>query len=198
MREYDLIADWYARDANRGTWAGVPEVTSLAESIPPGARVLDIGCGQGKPLTNVLLDRGCRVVGLDSSANMLALFHRHFPTVPVVRGQIETANFASESFDAAHMWGVMFHLTLDRQRVAIAEIARVLRPGAPLLFTSGDLDEHDDHKRGVGEMNGVTFYYYTFKRAEYAEILEDHGMSLVETHIDRGQNMYYLACKGGG
>ena len=195
MREYDLIADWYAAEANRGTWAGVPEVTSLAESIPAGARVLDIGCGHGKPLTNVLLDRGCRVVGLDSSANMLGIFQRNFPTVPVVRGRIETTGFASESFDAAHMWGVMFHLTLDQQRRAIGEVGRVLKPGAPFLFTSGDLDVHDDPERGVGQMNGVTFYYYTYSKGDYAALLQSHGMHLVETHTDRGQNMYYLARK---
>ena len=198
MREYDLIADWYAAEANRGTWAGVPEVTSLAESIPPGARVLDIGCGQGKPLTNVLLDRGCRVVGLDSSVNMLGHFRRHFPATPIVRGRIESAGFAAESFDAAHMWGVMFHLTLPEQRAAIAEVARVLKPGAQFLFTSGDLDENDDPERGLGQMNGVTFYYYTFTRADYASLLQSHGLRLIETHVDRGQNMYYLARKGGG
>jgi 2-polyprenyl-3-methyl-5-hydroxy-6-metoxy-1,4-benzoquinol methylase len=50
MREYDLIAEWYAServDATDGN--GVPEVMALAASIRPGGRVLDIGCGNGVP-----------------------------------------------------------------------------------------------------------------------------------------------------
>jgi 2-polyprenyl-3-methyl-5-hydroxy-6-metoxy-1,4-benzoquinol methylase len=52
MREYDLIADWYAseRAATPADGSGVPEVIALAASIRPRGRVLDIGCGHGVPL----------------------------------------------------------------------------------------------------------------------------------------------------
>ena len=68
LREYDLIADWYV--AERRGPIGVPEAQTLVDSLPRGAAVLDIGCGPGLPLTKVLVDGGCQVVGLDSSANM--------------------------------------------------------------------------------------------------------------------------------
>jgi hypothetical protein len=40
MREYDLIAGWYA--SQRVDRTGVPEATALAATLPRGARVLDI------------------------------------------------------------------------------------------------------------------------------------------------------------
>jgi SAM-dependent methyltransferase len=196
LHEYDLIADWYATD--RGAWAGVPEATALAQSLARGARVLDIGCGHGQPLTSILVDHGCRVVALDSSSQMLQRFHRHFPTVPAIRGQIQNASFADDSFDAAHAWGVIFHLTLDEQRAAIANVARILKPGAPFVFTSGDNDQGYDGPPREGHMNGVMFRYYAFSRADYADILASHDMALIDTHTDRGQTMYYLARKGEG
>jgi 2-polyprenyl-3-methyl-5-hydroxy-6-metoxy-1,4-benzoquinol methylase len=64
VREYDLIAEWYA--SVRIDTTGVPEATALASSLPSGSRVLDIGCGNGIPLTKALLSRGHRVVSLDS------------------------------------------------------------------------------------------------------------------------------------
>ena len=58
MREYDLIADWYASE--RVSQTGVPEAAALAHSIAIGGRVLDIGCGNGIPITRALLSAGHR------------------------------------------------------------------------------------------------------------------------------------------
>ena len=193
MREYDLIADWYAA-CDRGREGGVPEVESLAASLPAGASVLDAGCGNGIPLTRALLAAGCQVFGIDSSTAMLERFRRNFPRVPVVLAQIETYDFAGRTFDAAIAWGVIFHLPLDRQRQAIANIASALKPGAPFLFTSGD-EPGDDPVGITGQMNGVTFPYYSFGAESYRRLLADAGCTLEHTHIDAGKNMYYLARK---
>ena len=53
VREYDLIAEWYASERDHQT--GVPEATALASSIPRGSLVLDVGCGNGIPITGALL-----------------------------------------------------------------------------------------------------------------------------------------------
>jgi len=58
-----LIADWYALDRQRSD-AGRPEAVSLAALLPAGARVLDIGCGPGVPVTRAMVDAGLQVVGL--------------------------------------------------------------------------------------------------------------------------------------
>ena len=154
MHEYDLIAEWYVGD--RSHHIGVPEVQALAASLPPGACVLDAGCGNGIPLTRALIAGGCRVFAVDSSSAMLERFCRNFPNVPAVCAPIESYDFDGRMFDGAIAWGIIFHLTLDRQRQAIANIARVLKPGAPFLFTSGD-EPGDDPTGITGQMNGVTF-----------------------------------------
>ena len=68
---------------------------------------------------------------------MLGRFHRNLPRAPAVRAIVEHAPFLDASFDAAIAWGVLFHLTVERQRHAIEEVSRVLRPRAPFLFTAG-------------------------------------------------------------
>jgi SAM-dependent methyltransferase len=191
VHEYDLIADWYASDRSHAERpAGVPEVTNLALTLPRGARVLDIGCGTGIPLTRVLLDAGHQVLGLDSSARMLNLFRINLPGVPLVRGLVQDGGLADESFDAAIAWGIMFHLTQPEQIKAIAAVSRVLRPEAPFLFTSGDADGRSPLE---GTMNGVVFRYYSFRKDEYERILNEHGFTLVSVHADHGHNTYYLA-----
>jgi len=189
MREYDEIAEWYASDRTHPT--GVPEVTALAASVPRGARVLDIGCGNGLPITRTLLNAGHHVIGLDSSREMLTRFRANLPATPVIRGLVQTSVFADEVFDAAVAWGVMFHLTHDDQTRAIASVSRVLRKGAPFLFTAGDVDDVDG---GItGTMNGVTFHYFSLSVESYRNLLSHNGFILLNVHKDPGKNTYYLA-----
>ena len=197
MREYDLIADWYAseRTDTAVDGSGVPEVRGLASSIRSGARVLDAGCGNGVPLARALLSDGCLVVGIDTSANMLRRFRTNCPDVPAVRGLVQACPFAAHTFHAAIAWGVMFHLTQADQARAIASVSRVLEAGAPFLFTAGDVDDDSGHH--VGIMDGVRFHYYSFTRDGYRHLLRDHGFALIDYHEDKGKNGYYLARKIG-
>jgi trans-aconitate methyltransferase len=55
MIEYDVIADWYATERRRP--GGIPELESLIAQLPLGASVLDVGCGDGIPLTRTLARR---------------------------------------------------------------------------------------------------------------------------------------------
>ena len=190
MREYDLIADWYA--AERRGPAG-PELESLIAALPFGASVLDVGCGNGIPLTRTLLDAGCEVVGVDSSPRMLERFAENCPGTPSICAPIQSAGFGGLLFDAAIAWGVVFHLPHDEQRKAIAKVASILKPGGLFLFTAGD---QDGEKEG-DPMNGVPFHYWSFTIDGYRELLIANGLTLLDVHRDAGQNIYYLARNNG-
>jgi ubiquinone/menaquinone biosynthesis C-methylase UbiE len=192
MREYDLIADWYPTD--RGRTIGVAEALALGAGLPAGSRILDLGCGNGVPITRALVDAGHRVVGLDGSAGMLARFGRNLPDTPVVRGDGRWLPFQHCCFDAAISWGMIFHLSRNDQATAIASVSRVLKPGAPFLFTAAEIDGAGEG--GItGTMNGVTFPYYAVP--SYRALVLDHGLVLVDVHDDPGVSTYYLARKSG-
>ena len=191
MYEYDLIADWYATERRAPT--GVPELEALVARLPVGAAVLDVGCGNGIPLTSLLVAAGCTVLGIDSSPRMLERFRRNCPGTPFICGPIQSADLHGRTFDAAVAWGVIFHLPHDEQRSAIAKIASVLSPGGLLLFTSGD---QDGEKEG-DPMNGVPFHYWSFSVDGYRELLRANGLTLLDVQRDTGQNIYYLARRAG-
>jgi len=106
MREYDLIADWYPTDRNRTF--GVAEALAVADPLPAHSRILDIGCGNGVPITEALVNAGHRVVGLDSSAGMLVRFRVNLPGTLIVRGDARRCPFVDGCFDAAISWGMIF------------------------------------------------------------------------------------------
>ena len=188
MRGYDLIADWYTTD--RGRTVGVAEALAVAATVTVGFRVLDLGRGNGVPITEALVNAGHTVVGVDSSTGMLAQFRTNLPLTPVVRGDVRACPFTDHSFAAAISWGMMFHLSRADQALALANVSRVLKPGAPFLFTAAEIKDADED--GItGTMNGVTFRYYAVP--DYASLLGEHGFVLVDVHDDPGVSTYFLA-----
>jgi SAM-dependent methyltransferase len=59
--------------------AQVAEGNWLIGQLPVAARVLDLGCGSGLPTCKQLIDAGAEVVGIDESAEMLALAEEQAP-----------------------------------------------------------------------------------------------------------------------
>ena len=99
----------------------------------PVRDALDAGCGTGRNL--VFLERfggtGTRVTGLDHSA--VALGHcRARGLTRLVRGSINELPFDAGSFDLVTSFDVLTAGTVD-DALALAETARVLRPGGRLL-----------------------------------------------------------------
>ena len=93
--------------------------------LPPGSRVVDLGCGSGV-FTNVLHQRGYRCSGLDLSPNLIAIARAKFSGIDFVEGDIERLPFPDGSFDGVLLSGVLHHLP-DPSRCA-AEVFRILRP----------------------------------------------------------------------
>ena len=188
MREYDLIAEWYTR--TRSPTAGVAEVAAFAAELPAGARVLDLGCGDGVPVTRRLVRGGFGVTALDSSAEMARRFRTAVPGVPVRCERAEDARFPTSSLDAVVAWGVLFHLSEADQRAVIAAVSGWLRPGGRFLFTSGDV-------AGVreGVMDGVAFRYVSLDPSGYRRALAEAGMRWVRLRTDADGNPTYVAEK---
>ena len=47
--------------------------------LPPCPSVLDIGCGSGEPIALYLAERGCKVTGIDSAPEMIAIYQDNLP-----------------------------------------------------------------------------------------------------------------------
>jgi ubiquinone/menaquinone biosynthesis C-methylase UbiE len=190
VREYDLIADWYRGDRSRSI--GVPEALAAVVSLARGSRILDLGCGNGSPITDALVTAGYRVVGLDSSRGMLERFRVNLPNTPAVRGDSRTCPFVDGVFDAAVSWGMLFHLEPRDQATTFAAVSRVLKGGAPFLFTAAEIPEVPANDPGItGTMNGVTFRYFAV--ADYRALIGEHGFDLENVYDDPGVSTYYYA-----
>jgi SAM-dependent methyltransferase len=109
------------------------ERAAIARELRPWAgdarRFLDFGCGTGEFAAEFPAGR---YVGIDLSRGYLRFAGRNRPgSFAAAAG--EALPFADGSFDAALVLGVLHHLPDEVARAAMAELGRVLRPGATLL-----------------------------------------------------------------
>ena len=98
-----------------------------------GLRLIDLGCGFGA-LAVFFAGRGATVTGIDPMADRLevgrAVAAEHGLPVEFGQGRMEKLDFADESFDLAIQNNSLCYITeREDRRAALAETARVLRPG---------------------------------------------------------------------
>lgn len=114
--------------------------------LRPGMQVLDVGCGAGMHL-NLFANRiapGGVATGLDLEADQLAIaadLHTALVadgTVRVKEGDLHQLPFDDASFDVAWMSAVLHH-EVD-PIAALAEMARVVKPGGLVAVLDGDTD----------------------------------------------------------
>ncbi len=125
---YDDLEPWY-----RHLYARLHRLLrATLGPAPAGARALDAGCGTGFQ-TAIVAELGYRAHGLDVSAGVLALARARLPAVGLVRGDLRGLPYRDATFDAVVCAGSTLDF-VDDPASAIAELARVMRPGAILFL----------------------------------------------------------------
>ena len=111
--------------------------------LPPGARVIDLGCGSGT-FTALLARHGFDCVGLDISAKLVAVGRRKHPQIEFVAGDIERLPFPAASFDGALLSGVVHHFP-DRD-----ELGGNVEPDA---VEAGAREQRGERARAAAEID---------------------------------------------
>jgi len=130
--DYDRLAAAYAR--NRQVHPQV--LARLVAAVPPGARVLEVGCGTGNYIIALAGLTGARCWGIDPSAGMLEQA-REAP-VRFQPGRAEEIDAPTAFFDLLFSVDVIHHV--GDQGAFFREAHRVLRPGARVCTVTDSAD----------------------------------------------------------
>jgi len=151
---------------------GVRQAAIRAADITPGLIVADVGTGTGF-LAEAALAAGARVIGIDSSAGMLAQVRERFDqqTFEARAGDLDSLPLTAGEVDAV-LANMVLHHAPDPPR-AIREMTRPLKPGGRLVITDADSHNHEwlrteQHDRWLG-----------FERADIARWFREAGLEEV-------------------
>ncbi len=167
---------------------GVALVRAWARSLKPGASILDLGCGHGRPVSMALINDGFVLYGVDASPSMVAEFRRRFPQAQVACEAVEDSRFFGRTFDGIVAVGLMFLLPAEVQRDLIRRVGLALNPGGCFLFTCpAQSCTWTDVLTGRPSLS--------LGAAEYKAALSAVGLTPTFEGVDEGENHYYGACK---
>jgi len=174
--------------ACRSTRIGVAQVRAWARRLPPGSTVLDLGCGSGMPITEVLVDAGLAVYGVDASPSLVSAFRQRWPDIPIRCEPVQESQFFGRQFDAVLAWGLVFLLSARDQCELVRRISDTLKPGGRLLFTSpaAATTWNDVLTCQASRSLGAAQYQLELARA---------GLIVVGQYEDEGENHYFDVAK---
>ena len=154
-----------------------PWLEAFTALLPAGADVLDMACGSGEPISAYLIDNGAKITGVDAASAMIDLCRRRFPGHRWTVGDMRDWS-SDDMFDGVVVWHGLIHLGGDDQRKTIMRLARVLRPGAPLLFTAAP-------KAGdtIGIWRGEPLYHGGLDPAETDAVLMASGLQILQRRL---------------
>lgn len=152
---------------------GVRDAAIAAAAIDSSSFVADVGTGTGF-IAEGALAAGARVIGIDSSDEMLAEARKRFgeQRFEARTGDIESLPLKAGEVDAVFANMVLHHAP-DPLR-AIREMSRVLKPGGRLVITDADTHQHEwlrteQHDRWLG-----------FERTDIARWFAEVGLTDVK------------------
>ncbi|HWM27248.1 MAG TPA: class I SAM-dependent methyltransferase [Woeseiaceae bacterium] len=184
---YEAIAAEFMRRRGESN-IGAATVRRWSRGLPPGATILDLGCGHGIPLAMALIEDGFNVYGVDASPTLIVAFRSRFPHAHVTCDAVEASDFFGRTFDGVLAIGLIFLLDAGTQRELIRKVAQALTPGGRFLFTAP--------RAACNWTDVLTGRPSLSLGAEgYEAILTGAGLAVLDEYLDEGENHYFDALK---
>jgi len=135
-------------------------------------RVLEVGGGEGELAERIVSELGMELVGVDQSKAMVEV--QRSKGIDSRVGDVQTLPFGDAEFDAAVAAWMLYHLPdVDR---ALAELARVLRPGGVLVAVTNGVDHLKELWELAGRASDIA--QFNFRSDNGEEVLHRHFIAV--------------------
>lgn len=197
MREFfsGAAGSW---DQVRAEMIGVrTDLLALLDLLDDEWIVGDLGCGTGQ-LSEALAPVVGRVIAVDESGAMLTAARRRlsgFENVDVRSGSVEALPIEDDELDVALLFMVT-HLVLEPHKV-LAEVHRVLKPGARLVVLDLTSHEREEYSHEMGHV------WQGFSEERIRSWMRDAGLTVTRYRVlspdprAKGPALFSLIAKKG-
>jgi len=184
--DYDKFAEEFSKTRS-APWKEVSDFLDL----PKSAKIIDIGCGNGRHLIEAK-KRGLDVIGLDISRNLLKIAKRK-TCVPLVLGNALALPFKESAFDSSICIAVVHHFKAEKDRIScLKEIARVTQKISLVSVWAFEQEKFAKRKSPdiqLGWNKEHPRFYHLFREEELEELIGRTEMK--QKKVWRSGNNYW-------
>lgn len=146
---------------------------SFCSELPPGSRILDLGCGPGRDL-RLFAAAGHRPIGLELNPSFVDMARRHGD---VIEGDIRDVAqiFPQSSFGGVWAQASLVHLSATETETSLHDLRSLLVPGGrfyacvPSTGVTGWREEHDGRR-----------WYTVWPERRFAEAVAQAGFEVID------------------
>lgn len=163
--------------------------------IPPGGRVLDLGCGNGR-ISKLINERRYRTYGIDINVDAIR-FAQNDTSLAEINFSVqvsEKTDFDSSFFDAVIEQATLACMELEKRIQTLEEAYRILKPNGILSIAefgikSGKEDKYQTDAAITGEYGtriirkedgSEWFRSHNFEEAELEKLITNAGFEIIE------------------
>lgn len=206
-KTYDMIAHSFSESREKPLWE---EVCAFRQYVKNGARVADIGCGNGR-LLQLFEGMDVDYVGIDTSSALLDEARLQVTSYQLlitntalqfIHADMTHLPFVGASFDHVFMIASLHHLaSASDHKAALLEAYRVLKPGGMLFITVFNMLRLSFRDKTVWRYrsyplvrtlwSGRPLYYYAFTARRLKRLCGEAGFRIDDTfYAGNGMRAY--------
>ncbi len=175
---YDAIGERY-QDWARDSAPRRRYLDRLLAMLPPGAEVLELGCGAGLPATLALNERTA-VTGVDISPAQIARAKANVPKAQFLCADMVSLDLPAERFDAVTAFCAITHVPREEHAGLLVRMAGWLKPGGLLVITMGATDLSD---WAESDWLGAPNFFSHYDASTNLSLVREAGFEILEQEI---------------
>jgi trans-aconitate methyltransferase len=174
---YNRVWREYAK--NRDKLKSDKYVNRLVRVLAAKALVLDLGCGDGVPVDELLIKKGNLVIGMDIAEEMVRQARKNCPEGEFITGDILKLKPGQFKADAVVSFYTMFHLPRVKHGEMLKLMGSFMKKGGWLLITMGDKDFEGWH-----DFYGTRMWSSQYGPEKNRDLIEKAGFKIDVDELD--------------
>jgi ubiquinone/menaquinone biosynthesis C-methylase UbiE len=151
----------------------------LVQRLPHDAKVLDVGCGAGVPVTK-FLTQFFDVTGVDFAENQLQLARQLVPRAQFVCQDMTDMTFPDHSFDAICSYYAIIHIPRQKHHELLTDFYRIVTPSGLVLLCMGADDLEEDTTE---DYLGAPMYWSHYDAETNMRLIKECGFDIIWSRI---------------
>jgi 2-polyprenyl-3-methyl-5-hydroxy-6-metoxy-1,4-benzoquinol methylase len=210
--DYDQIAISFS-ETRKNSW---PEWEQFKAHLPERARILDMGCGNGRLLSFLMSQNFDSYLGVDQSEALIQEARKHWNSLERVHFEVEMSHWKSQKnlkFTALFAIASFHHLPPDHQAQTLKNWASSMEKGGILFMSNWNLFQPRFWALWIrqhllrtpsplnsssllipwkkGQSETVWRYYYAFSSRQLRKLLTKAGFTILQENV--GKNYLTIA-----